>query len=84
MDCRSVDGFQSTSNNTNLDAPTKFNPHPPLFELNRNATVVNISRREGGGTAGFSVDAIEVIDYLLSFILISITVQSTPRVTLGG
>ena len=74
MDCKSVDGFQSTSNNTNLDAPTKFNPQPPLFELNRNATVVNMRRTESEGTASFSIDAIEVIDYLLSFILISITV----------
>ena len=36
--CRSLAGFQSISYNINRDAPVRFNPVPPAFELNRNTT----------------------------------------------
>ncbi|KAH3678619.1 hypothetical protein OGATHE_000169 [Ogataea polymorpha] len=41
MACRSTAGFQSLSNKTNRDAPTRFKPMPPDLALRRNTKLMS-------------------------------------------
>ena len=43
--CQVYLGFQSESIKHSLDAPIRFNPTPPAFELSRNKTVAFTVRR---------------------------------------